>query len=146
MRRIVQSLVAMAWLVSAWLASPGSAEEVKLLPEIVIGNDAKNDPAKPGDAGGSPQVVIGGGAGSAATGADRCGDAASGKSMACLNQKLKREVDRVNPVMNLPPIDARSPDIRTGVVNIPAVKQQYGRNFGVSVIPYRPPPVFTVPR
>jgi hypothetical protein len=26
-----------------------------------------------------------------------------------------------------------------GVVNMPAVKQQYGQNFGVSVIPYRPP-------
>jgi hypothetical protein len=48
--------------------------------------------------------------------------------------------------MNLPPIDARSPDIKTGVVNIPAVQQQYGRNFGISVVPYRPPPpVFSTP-
>jgi hypothetical protein len=55
-------------------------------------------------------------------------------------------VDRVDPVMNLPPIDARSPDIKTGVANIPAVQQQYGRNFGVSVVPYRPaPPVFSAP-
>lgn len=142
MRRIVQSLVAVACL-----ASPASAEDVKLLPEIVIGNDAKNEPAKPGNAATSPQVVIGGGSGNAPSGPDRCNEAASSKSMACLNQKLKREVDRVNPVMNLPPIDARSPDIRTGVVNIPAVQQQYGRNFGVSVVPYRPPtPVFTMPR
>jgi hypothetical protein len=142
MRRIVQALVAVACL-----ASPVSAEEVKLLPEIVIGNDARNEPARPGGAAVSPGIVIGGGAAGAPSGTERCGEAAPGKSMACLNQQLKREVDRVNPVMNLPPIDARSPDIRTGVVNIPAVQQQYGRNFGVSAFPYRPaPPVFTVPR
>ena len=92
-----------------------------------------------------PEIVIGGGEGKA----ERCGDAGtgSGRSMDCLNQKLRREVDRVNPpVMNLPPIDARSPDTKVGVVNIPGVQQQYGRNFGVSVVPYRPPPpVFGTP-
>lgn len=63
-----------------------------------------------------------------------------------LNEQLKRKVDETNPVLNTPPLDARSPDIKTGVVNIPAVKQQYGKNFGNSVIPYRPPPpVFTPP-
>ncbi|WP_407112967.1 hypothetical protein [Bradyrhizobium sp. LMG 9283] len=36
--------------------------------------------------------------------------------------------------------DARSPDAKVGVVNIPGVQQQYGRNFGVSVAPFRPPP------
>jgi hypothetical protein len=30
------------------------------------------------------------------------------KPMDCLNQRLKREVDRVNPTVNQPPIDARS--------------------------------------
>ena len=87
-----------------------------------------------------PEIVIGGGEGKA----ERCGEAAgsgSNRPMDCLNQKLRREVDRVNPpVMNLPPIDARSPDTKVGVVNIPGVQQQYGRNFGVSVVPYRPPP------
>ena len=40
--------------------------------------------------------------------------------------------------------ESRSSDIRVGVINTPAVQQQYGRNFGVSVIPYRPAlPVFT---
>ncbi|MBR0960677.1 hypothetical protein JQ566_25405 [Bradyrhizobium japonicum] len=66
--------------------------------------------------------------------------------MDCLNQKLRREVDRVNPSINLPPIDARSPDNKVGVVNIPGVQQQYGGNFGISVAPYRPaPPVFSAP-
>ena len=45
---------------------------------------------------------------------------------------------------NTPPIDAKSQDLKVGVVNIPAVQQQYGRNFGVSAFPYRPPtPVYT---
>ena len=91
-----------------------------------------------------PQIVIGGGAGNT----DRCVEVEIGasRSMDCLNQKLRREVDRINPAMNLPPIDARSPDTKVGVVNIPGVQQQYGRNFGVSVVPYRPaPPVFSAP-
>lgn len=64
----------------------------------------------------------------------------------CLNERLKREVERVNPIANIPPIDAKSSDIKVGVANIPAVRQQYGKNFGVSVIPYRPaPPVYVAP-
>jgi hypothetical protein len=63
-----------------------------------------------------------------------------------LNQQLKREVDESNPIGNNPPLDARSPDTKTGVVNIPGVQQQYGKNFGNSVIPYRPAaPVYTSP-
>jgi hypothetical protein len=62
------------------------------------------------------------------------------RSLGCLNEKLKAKVDEVNPTLNLPPIDARSSDLKVGVVNIPGVQQQYGQNFGKSVIPYRPPP------
>ncbi|WP_249733714.1 hypothetical protein [Bradyrhizobium sp. sGM-13] len=145
MRLIMLSLVAAVGLVS-----PGLAEErVTVLPEIVIGGGAANALVKPeGRVTVRPEVVIGGGAGNAPVKPERCVEVETGSSRAmdCLNQKLKREVDRVNPVMNLPPIDARSPDIKTGVVNIPAVQQQYGRNFGVSVVPYRPaPPVFSAP-
>ena len=60
------------------------------------------------------------------------------KSFSCLNQQMKREVDRANPAVNIAPLDARSPDTRIGVVNVPAVRQQYGKNFGTSVIPFRP--------
>ncbi|WP_245311116.1 hypothetical protein [Bradyrhizobium valentinum] len=145
MRLTMLSLVAAVGLVS-----PGLAEErVTVLREIVIGGGAANAPVKPeGRVTVRPEIVIGGGAGNAPVKPDRCVEVEIGSSRAmdCLNQKLKREVDRVNPVMNLPPIDARSPDIKTGVVNIPAVQQQYGRNFGVSVMPYRPPPlVFSAP-
>lgn len=143
-------LIMLSFVAAVGLVSPGLAEErVTVLPEIVIGGGAANAPVKPdGRVTVRPEVVIGGGAGNAPIKPDRCVEVEIGSSRAmdCLNQKLKREVDRVNPVMNLPPIDARSPDIKTGVVNIPAVQQQYGRNFGVSVVPYRPaPPVFSAP-
>lgn len=63
-----------------------------------------------------------------------------------LNKQLRRKVDETNPSVNMPPIDARSSDLKTGVVNIPAVQQQYGKNFGRSVIPYRPAaPIYTSP-
>lgn len=60
------------------------------------------------------------------------------KAYDCLNTRLKQQAERVKPVPNIPPIDAKSPDIELGIVNMPAVRQQYGRNFGVSVYPYRP--------
>ncbi|MDQ8728075.1 hypothetical protein [Bradyrhizobium sp. LHD-71] len=87
----------------------------------------------------SPEILIGGGA-PVSIASETCVEVEIGSSRAfnCLNQKLRRQVDRVNPSMNIPPVDARSQDIRVGVVNMPAVQQQYGRNFGVSVIPYRP--------
>lgn len=80
-----------------------------------------------------------------ATGEARCGDAAAGQSLDCINARLRKQVDQVNPpVTNTPPIDAKSQDLKVGVVNVPAVQQQYGRNFGVSAFPYRPPaPVYT---
>jgi hypothetical protein len=60
------------------------------------------------------------------------------KAYNCLNEKLKRETDRTVPLPNIPPLDAKSSDTKIGIVNVPAVKQQYGKNFGKSVIPYRP--------
>jgi hypothetical protein len=61
-------------------------------------------------------------------------------SIGCLNQQMRRQVDQVDPSLNVPPIDAKSPDLKVGVVNIPGVQQQYGQNFGHSVVPFRPPP------
>jgi hypothetical protein len=63
-----------------------------------------------------------------------------------LNNQLKRKVDEVNPTDNTPPLNASSPDTKVGVVNVPAVQQQYGPNFGHSAVPYRPPaPVYSSP-
>lgn len=61
-------------------------------------------------------------------------------SIGCLNQQMRRQVDQVNPTLAAPPLDAKSPDLKVGVVNIPGVQQQYGQNFGKSVVPFRPPP------
>lgn len=76
----------------------------------------------------------------------RCVDVQIGGDSAfgCLNEKLRREVDKVNPTLNLPPIDARSSDVKVGNANEAAVRQQYGSNYGRSVIPYRPPPISNV--
>jgi hypothetical protein len=114
-------------------------ERSQALPEIVIGGGGSNAaPAANGAAGASAP---------AAGTIDRCVEVeiGSSKSMDCLNEQLKREVDRVNPTVNLPPIDARSPDTEVGVINIPSVHQQYGRNFGVSAVPFRPAPLVFPP-
>ncbi len=101
-------------------------------------------PAEP-----KPELIIGGQQAPTRT-FERCVDVEIGgaRSYGCLNETLKRDVDKVAPSLNLPPIDARSPDTKLGIVNIPAVQQQYGSNFGRSVVPFRvPQPVFgTTPR
>lgn len=76
----------------------------------------------------------------------RCVDVQIGGDSAfgCLNDKLRREVDKVNPTLNLPPIDARSSDVRVGNANEAAVRQQYGSNYGHSATPFRPPPIANV--
>lgn len=78
---------------------------------------------------------------------ERCLDVQIGNEGAfgCLNQKLRREVDKVNPSLNLPPVDARSSDVRVGNVNEAAVRQQYGSNYGRSAVPFRPSSVVNIP-
>jgi hypothetical protein len=119
---------------------PAHAEERTVLPEITVIGAPPKGTAPPG----TSQT----GAGPTSEGHTRCGTATAGgdQSFGCLNEALKRQVDQINPVLNAPPIDAKSQDLKVGTVNIPAVQQQYGQNFGHSVIPYRPPPlVFTSP-
>jgi hypothetical protein len=128
-------LVVFSILLIVDVASNAAAEERnQMLPEIVIGS------------GGTNAATPGSGSNGTAD-PERCVEVeiGSSKSMDCLNQKLKREVDRVNPSINQPPIDARSPDTKIGVINIPGVKQQYGKNFGVSVVPFRPAPPVAPP-
>jgi hypothetical protein len=95
-----------------------------------------------------PETIIGGNPSPAPT-FERCIEVEIGsdRALGCLNQKLRREVERVNPSMNLPPLDARSSDVRVGNVNEAAVRQQYGSNYGRSAFPFRPPtPSFVLPR
>jgi hypothetical protein len=91
-----------------------------------------------------PELIIGGSEGPPRQ-FERCVDVEIGgaRSYGCLNELLRRDVDKVNPSLNLPPIDARSSDTKIGIVNIPAVQQQYGSNFGRSIVPFRmPQPTF----
>src|SRR5262245_35028165 len=78
-------------------------------------------------------IMVGGAPG--APNFQRCVDVQIGSDNAfgCLNQQLRRQVDQVNPSLNLPPLDGRSPDTRIGHVNEAAVRQQYGSNYGQSV-------------
>jgi hypothetical protein len=93
-------------------------------------------------------TIIGGGPTSSTI--ERCVDVQIGgdRAFGCLNEKLRREVDKVNPSINQPPIDARSSDVRVGNANEAAVRQQYGSNYGRSATPYRPPsiPANVLPR
>lgn len=97
----------------------------------------------PGPAERRESTVIGGQPSSTV---QRCVDVQIGgdRAFGCLNEKLRREVDKVNPSLNLPPIDARSSDVRVGNANEAAVRQQYGSNYGRSATPFRPPPIANV--
>ena len=110
-------------------------------PVVAQAPDRGNGPS------GRPETIIGGGQPPAPT-FERCVDVQIGgdNALGCLNQKLKREVERTNPSINLPPLDARSPDVRVGNVNEAAVREQYGSNYGRSVYPYRPQaPTYAAP-
>jgi hypothetical protein len=123
---------------SAAMVAAVRAEEPKLLPEITIGGTPPGPPVADKDNG-----KDGGG-----KRFERCVDVTIGNdtSLGCVNEQLKRKVDEVNPpVLNIPPIDAKSSDLKVGTVNIPGVQQQYGKNFGHSVVPFRPPPVSFAP-
>jgi len=58
--------------------------------------------------------------------------------LSCLNQQLQKKVENVRPVPNVAPLDAGSSALSLGVLNETALKQQYGPNYGKSVVPYRP--------
>jgi len=67
-------------------------------------------------------------------------------SLDCLNRRLQRQVERVRPVGDVPPLDASAPALQVHGFNESALRQQFGRNFGTSVVPFRPsPPVFAPP-
>lgn len=61
----------------------------------------------------------------------------------CLNQQLQQDVESARPAQTELPISANSPSNQVGTFNEQSVCEQYGQNFGKSVIPYRPPaPIF----
>ncbi len=61
----------------------------------------------------------------------------------CLNQQMQQEVQGSSTANPSLPLTASSPSNKVGTFNEQGVKEQYGQNFGKSVIPYRPPaPVY----
>ncbi|MGJ4895389.1 MULTISPECIES: hypothetical protein [unclassified Bradyrhizobium] len=128
------------------VSGPSIAAEPQLLPPVTV-DLPDRPPASPllpgsGDAAAAP--VLGGRMATSGDKPERCTGNASAqpRTFGCINESLRRKVDAVNPAENQTPIDARSSDLKVGTVNIPAVRQQYGANFGRSVVPYRPTAVF----
>jgi hypothetical protein len=61
----------------------------------------------------------------------------------CLNQELQQQVQGTSQSQPKLPLGATSPSNAVGTFNEQGVSEQYGQNFGKSVIPYRPtPPVY----
>jgi hypothetical protein len=136
---LVVTLFLTLFLAISTLAGSSVAQD---RPKQDLPNDAPKLPAKPSGVGIGPTVEA-----PMRSGQPPCVEVQIDHDVAspldCLNRILKGQVDRVQPSMNVPPIDAKSQDPRVGVVNVPAVQQQYGKNFGVSVFPQRPPaPVY----
>jgi hypothetical protein len=119
------------FLITGFVCDATAQDKPVALPEIRVGGEQA--PAK---------------GNTSASGTDRCVGVEIGSSHAydCLNRRLREQVDRANPYLPTAPLGANSQDLKVGTVNIPAVQQQYGKNFGISVIPFRPPPpTFTIP-
>jgi hypothetical protein len=133
-----QILLATA-LVDSW---PARAQEPPSLPPVTVDAPPPRLILPSSDSGAQPSPTAGGKPQAAAgdRGHERCVDVTIGhdSSFGCINERFKRKVDEVNPVYNTPPIDAKSSDLKVGTVNVPAVQQQFGRNFGHSIVPYRP--------
>jgi hypothetical protein len=142
--RLPTAMVILA--IASTFITPVSGQEDRTLPPIYVPHPSSDDPppkesllSNAGTGKGGDNVTT-----PKAGAADRCNDADN--SLGCINQRLGKKAGEVKPLVNLPPLDARSQDIKVGVVNVPAVQQRYGQNFGHSVIPYRPPPpVFAAP-
>jgi hypothetical protein len=58
----------------------------------------------------------------------------------CINQRLQRVVHGARPDAKAAPVDATSPAVRVGGFSQAGLAQQYGPNFGKSVVPFRPAP------
>jgi hypothetical protein len=118
-----------------------------LLLSLVLASIPLLAPARAEDAGAAPNEIVIGGAPAPAPSFGGCVEVEIGKdrSFGCLNRQLRSEVDKIRPMIAAPPVDARSSDLKTGVVNIPAIRQQFGRNFGISAAPYREPSIYRGP-
>ena len=121
-----------------------------LLAVFIGGESHAGDAAKSDAAKSDTEIIIGSDKQHAAAYEGTCVEVEIGGEpsppLSCLNRKLRQDTEKAQPPVIAPPIDAKSQDVRVGVVNQSALRQQYGTNFGVSVFPQRPaPPVFISP-
>jgi len=102
------ALAAAVIVVTVETAIPAGAQDRLNLPEITImGSPPPPDTQKP------------------------CTDAGSNDhSIGCLNQQMRRQVDQVNPSLNIPPIDAKSPDLKVAWSIFPAFSSNTARTLG----------------
>ncbi|MFK4497506.1 hypothetical protein ABIF86_001797 [Bradyrhizobium japonicum] len=129
-----------------WSARAGGRALATGLVALAAAGGAGAQSANPGNPPVERQGTIIGGQATKST-YERCVDVQIGNESAfgCINQQLKREVNKVNPSLNLPPVDARSSDVRVGNPNEAAIRQQYGSNYGRSAVPFRPSAPTIVP-
>jgi hypothetical protein len=145
---VVVAVVLLATFGSA--QAQDSRQDPKSLPPVTIDAPPPSPLLPNPGAKGAPSTIAipgsGGGRQTGTGGGKGCADGTAGNdtSLGCINERLKRKVDEVNPTFNTPPLDAKSSDVRVGNVNIPAVKQQYGPNFGHSAVPYRPTEIYSI--
>jgi hypothetical protein len=138
----------LATVLAATAFTAARAEEPQSLPPVTVDAPPPKLVLPSSESGNvqaqAPTTIGGSKPGTGDNGHERCVDVTIGNdtSFGCINERFKRKVDEVNPVLNTPPIDAKSSDLKVGTVNIPAVQQQYGKNFGHSVVPYRPTIVY----
>jgi hypothetical protein len=59
----------------------------------------------------------------------------------CINQELQQQAQGAPQSTPSLPLGADFPSNKVGTFNEQGVKEQYGQNFGKSVIPFRPPPL-----
>jgi hypothetical protein len=87
-------------------------------------------------------VFIGGNSSPPPSAAETCVEVEIGgertQKLDCINQQLKQQARHIQPVGNVPPLDAGSPSVKLHGFNETALAQQYGQNLGKSVVPSRP--------
>lgn len=65
--------------------------------------------------------------------------------LGCSERRLQDLAARTPPVPNAPPFSSNSPDHQIGLFNETAVRQQFGKNYGVDGRPFRPVRSYTAP-
>ena len=64
----------------------------------------------------------------------------------CLNQQLQQQAQGAQGTPGVPPVTSSSPSNQVGTFTRQGLSEQYGKNFGKSVSPYRPPaPTYSNP-